>query len=318
MYDVLVLAPFSPRAKEKFLEIADGKCRFTYADSMSAPIDGYDIVFGNPSQKKIINAGEKLKWVQLLSSGTDRYNTDFPDNVTLTSATGIFGESISQHVLCCILSLYRKMPRYLQLQKQHKWQISGFGKSLKGKTVLILGAGDIGCCTAKLLKAFGTYNIGVKRTVKDLPENFDEMHTLEDLDLLLPRAEIIVCCLPSTKSTVHLLDKRRFALMKRSPLIVNVGRGSLIDTSALIHALESKTLSGAALDVTEPEPLPEDSPLWDMENVIITPHISGPSLSDDGFMCDEIAQLCSDNLKSFLSAGKLINTVDLNQGYAVK
>ena len=318
MYDILVLAPFSNEAKEKFERAGMGKCRFTYAGSMTAPIDGYDVVFGNPSQNKIIRAGEKLKWVQLLTSGTDRYNTDFPKNVILTNSTGVFGESISQHVMACILSLYRRLPEDHCLQKQHRWQISGFGRSLKGKNVLILGAGDIGCSTAALLRPFGTYNTGIKRRVKDLPDCFDELHTMESLDALLPKADIIVCCLPSTEKTRNLLNKERFGIMKEGALIVNVGRGDLIDTDALSGALQSGKLSGAALDVTSPEPLPEDSPLWDMDNVIITPHVSGPSFSQDGFMCEEITDLCCENLKSFACGGKFINIVDLSQGYAVK
>jgi phosphoglycerate dehydrogenase-like enzyme len=318
MYDVIVLAPFSDGAKKSFEDAAQGQCRFTYAGSMTAPIDGYDVVFGNPSQKKVIAAGDKLKWVQLLTSGTDRYDTDFPKNVVLTNSTGVFGESISQHVMACLLSLTRRLPTYHTLQKQHRWQISGFGTSLRGKTVLILGAGDIGCSTGALLRPFGTKNIGVKRRITSTPECFDQMHTMEDIDALLPVADVVVCCLPSTPSTRGLLDSRRIGLIKSGAIIINVGRGDLIDTAALTSALKSGAIAGAAMDVTSPEPLPEDSELWDMDNVIITPHVSGPSFSPEGYMCPEIAQLCSENIRAFITGSKLTNPVDLSQGYAVK
>ena len=183
--------------------------------------------------------------------------------------------------------------------------------------MLILGAGDIGCALAKRLRGFDCRILGIRRTKGDLPQ-FDEMHTPEELDTLLPRADIVAGCLPGTGLTAGLLDERRLRMMKPKALLINCGRGSLIDTEALVRVLQAGLLGGCALDVVMPEPLPESSPLWDMENVILTPHISGSSFGHVQEMEDRIYRMAAENLRRYLDGESLLNRVDFETGYRMK
>ena len=170
------------------------------------------------------------------------------------------------------------------------------------------------CALAKRLRGFDCTVIGIRRTGGMLP-GFDEMHTLGELDDLLPRADVVAGCLPGTKETAGLLNESRLRRMKPSALLINCGRGSLIDTAALETALQEGRLGGCALDVTEPEPLPGESPLWNMENVILTPHISGASFGHVAETEDRIYALAAENLRRYLEGEPLLNRVDFAAGY---
>lgn len=319
MQKLLCLVPFSPEDRARLEAAAGDACQITWASDFRAEIDGYDLVIGNPSQQKIAACAGRLQWVQLVSSGTDRYDGAFPPSVTLTCATGVFGRSISQHVLAMLLGLYGHFPAYGRLQGRNLWQPDFHGRSLYGSSVLILGAGDIGAGVARLLKVpFACRVTGIKRDPSRIPENFDALYTLEALDSLLPETDVLVCALPATAATRGLLDRRRLGLLKPGATVINVGRGNLLDHEALADALDSGALFGAGLDVTDPEPLPPDHRLWAMDNVIITPHVSGPSFTEQGYMCRAIADLCAENLRRFLAGERLVNLVDIKHGYAAK
>ena len=152
MQKLLCLVPFSPEDRARLEAAAGDACQITWASDFRAEIDGYDLVIGNPSQQKIAACAGRLQWVQLVSSGTDRYDGAFPPSVTLTCATGVFGRSISQHALAMLLGLYGHFPAYGRLQSRNLWQPDFHGRSLYGSSVLILGAGDIGAGVARLLK----------------------------------------------------------------------------------------------------------------------------------------------------------------------
>ena len=141
------------------------------------------------------------------------------------------------------------------------------------------------------------------------------MHTLSNIDALLPRADLVIGCLPNTKETGHILDGKKFALMKSDALLINVGRGSLIDTPSLTRALEEKRIAGAILDVLENEPLAADSPLWSMPNVLITPHISGRGFGHDPETEKKVWDICLENLRRYIAGEDIINEVDMNLGY---
>lgn len=190
----------------------------------------------------------------------------------------------------------------------------GAERTIEGKTALVLGTGDIGSNIAKRLSAFGTKNIGIRRTGAPA-QYFDEMHTLSDIDSLLSRADLVIGCLPSTKETGHILNYDRLCLMKSDALFINVGRGSLIDTDALIRALEERRIAGAILDVLENEPLAADSPLWKMPNVLITPHISGRGFGHDPATEKKVWDICLENLRRYIAGEDIINEVDMNLGY---
>ena len=185
--------------------------------------------------------------------------------------------------------------------------------SLSGKRVLIIGAGNIGSSVAYKLSVFGTVNIGIRRNINEVPPCFSEMHTLDELDEQLPLADIVVACIPNSDYTYHLFDEKKFRLMKKDAIFVNVGRGALVVQDDLVKVLNSGHLKGVVLDVTDPEPLPSDNPLWGIENVVITPHISGKSFGHSQEITDSIYQICVENLINYSENKPIKNLINFSQ-----
>ena len=163
------------------------------------------------------------------------------------------------------------------------------------------------------MKALGAYTIGVRRTSHEKPEYLDEQYTLEELDGLLGRADIVAMVLPGGAATNHLMDERRLGLMKKGAYLINVGRGNAIDPEALLKVLKEGKLGGCGLDVTEPEPLPADSPLWDLENLVITPHVAGNFFLPETF--ERIVRIAGENLAAWANGTEFRNVVDFSTGY---
>ena len=240
----------------------------------------------------------------------------FPERVTLCNVSGAFGTIISEYVLASIVAFYRALPAYWRDQKSHIWQQRKSSRTICGKRALVLGMGDLGGNVARRMQAFGARVTGVQRTKKaGLPAGFAEAYTMEFLDELLPKADIVVNCLPSTPETVGLMTRPRLLAMKSGALFVNVGRGSFVRNKDLVFALESGHLGGAILDVIEEEPLPEASPLWDMESVLITPHIAGPSFDSSPDVQTAIWDICMENLDNFLTGKPVTHVVSRRAGY---
>ncbi len=317
---VLVAFDRSQALKDRIVEAADGRCELIFtkesgADKAAALLDA-EVVIGNLTQEELAQA-KALRWLQIPWSGVNAYSAmaQFPQNVTLTNTTGAFGKVIAEHVIGSMLVFCRTFLPYFRNQQQSLWRDAGAQKTLEGKTALILGAGDIGTQTAKRLRAFEMQIIGVRRTAGACPDCYDEMHTLEDLDALLPRADFIVCALPDTPLTRGLFDEARLLRCKRDAVLVNVGRGSLIVSDDLARVMRSGHLWGASLDVTDPEPLPPDHPLWQLDNVLITPHVAGASFGKLAETEDKISDLIAENLRRWLDGRPLANVVDLSVGY---
>lgn len=313
MTEVLITAPCSDEVKRRLREF-ENSCIFSFGDRKS-DIGDAEAVIGEPRTEKIRQA-KSLKFIQMTWAGADIYTCDgaFPQGIRLATASGAFGGVISEYVVGAVLCLYRRFLEYIENQRLALWRDAGAERTLEGKTALILGTGDIGSNVAKRLSAFGTKNIGVRRTGAPA-QYFEEIHTLSNLDSLLPQADLIIGCLPNTKETGHILDGKKFALMKSDALLINVGRGSLIDTPALTRALEERRIAGAVLDVLEKEPLAADSPLWSMPNVLITPHISGRGFGHDPATERKIWDICLENLRRYLSGEDIINEIDFARGY---
>lgn len=258
-----------------------------------------------------------LKWLQMTWAGVDRYVGEdvFPEGVLLTNASGAFGKVISEYILTGILALYRKAFEYRVQMQQGGWQVLRGERTLEGKTALILGAGDIGCETARKLQAFDVKVWGIRRILREKPTYFDEMYTMDCLDELLPKVDLVIATLPGTSSTEGLLTKERLLAMKKDALLVNVGRRTLLSTQDLVEVLESGHLAGALLDVIEPEPLPVEHPLRKIERVVLTPHVSGVSWGDIRETRAKIIDICCDNLQRYRGGERLRNLVDLQQGY---
>lgn len=277
-----------------------------------------EVIVGFPEVTRL-HAAKNLKWVQIPWSGADGYadHPDFPAHVMLTNATGAFGRPIAEYALAGVLTLMRRFHQYRDCQNSQLWQRQGDELSPTGKHVLILGAGDIGTHTARLFRAFDCHITGVRRVARQCPPEFDETVTLEQAEPLLSQADIVICCMPNTPLTRGWLNSRRLSLLKSTAIVVNVGRGTLIDHDALARLLEEEKLFGAVLDVTDPEPLPQEHPLWRCRNVLITPHVSGQTFQGLSHKEDYFLQVCRENLQRYLRGEALLNRVDLTTGYRV-
>ena len=317
MKKVIVSIPLKEVDKEKFTkQFPHYGFTFCSKEELGNYIASAQIVIGQPTVKEILSAPD-LEWVQLGIAGADRYvnNPDFPKKVQLTNVTGAFGVSISEYLLTMVLSLYKRMHLYRDQQKDGIWRDRGKEKRLFGKTVLIVGTGDIGGSFARLLKPFGTITIGVRRVECEGLPYFDKVYTTKDLDRLLPEADIVALCLPSTPLTKGLFDKERLLLMKKDSVLLNVGRGDTVVLEDLTGVMKEGYLYGAALDVLEMEPLPAEHPLWQQENVIITPHISGISFGHLEETYDLIVEICMENLRRYEAGEALKNKIDFETGY---
>ena len=317
MTHVLIGVP--ARAEDKALWEAVPGCEFVYDEAFAAQnLAWADVIFGPVPGKKLALC-TRLKWLQYPFAGVERYclrsDITFPAGVTLTNATGAFGPRIAEYALAAVLGLYNNFPQYRDMQRAGGTQALGMPLSLHGDTVLVIGAGDIGTAFARLTRPFGCRNIAVRRTRAPLGEPFDETYTLRELPALLPQADTVLCALPATRHTQHVMGAEQFALMKKASVFVNVGRGSAVDTDALVAALQAGRPGAAALDVTDPEPLPANHPLRQCPNAFLTPHIAGLSFGHRPEVTDYVVHLFEQNLRRFLAGQPLQNEVDTALGY---
>ncbi|MDR0721981.1 MAG: D-2-hydroxyacid dehydrogenase [Treponema sp.] len=258
-----------------------------------------------------------LRWVQLWSAGADGLQQypelkDRPFKVTSTS--GIHVQQLAEHIFGLLLAWNRHFAAVFAAQSRHEWRYVTAEETdvLRGKTMLILGYGAIGKRTAQVALAFGMRVIALRRSVSEASVPGDvRIQSIQDLGVLLPEADVVVNILPYTQETGHIIGAAELGLMKRTSLYVNVGRGPTTDEKALIEALQTKRIAGALLDVTEIEPLPKDSPLWDLDNVLLTSHYAGLH-PDYSALAMEIAL---DNLGRYIRGEPLRNLVDKQQGY---
>jgi len=275
-----------------------------------------EIIFGNPPADALATAA-RLKWLHTGTAGVNAYcapGVILPEGLVMTNSSGAFGISISEHLLTMAMYLMRKLGSYRANQNAHKWQNLGPVGTIYNAEVCVVGLGDIGGNFAMRCKALGARVTAVVRNPrKDLPPHCDAVFTADQIDQAIIKADIVALCLPGTADTAALFDAARLAKMKPASYILNIGRGNAIDTFALIDALQSGHIAGAGLDVTHPEPLPENSPLWDMENVIITPHISGRD--DRGLTQDIIINKFCEYLDCYINDKPFPRTVNQTAGY---
>lgn len=306
-YKVLVLLPLTEQQQNQFRDVSNldyDFCPNGHTDSER--IAKAEIIIGNPRPGLLKNA-KNLKWLQLISAGADRHQGSVSQEFLLTSASGAYGEAQSEFMISMLLSLYKRLHIYRDQQNEHVWKDLGCERMLCDATALVVGMGDIGTHFAKRLKAFGVYVIGVRKSNTSPSEYADEIYTIDSLPQLLPRADIVSLTVPSTPDSKHLMDEAALAKMKQDAVLINAGRGATVDTDALYAALQQGRLSGAALDVVETEPLPPSHPLWDLPNVIITPHVSGRNYLPCTYR--KSLQLVLDNLSAYVSGKPLKNVV---------
>ena len=317
--NILVILPLNCQQKQLLLDAAQGHA-ISFKNFEDVTVEDFakaNIIIGR-APLSLCPAATKLEWLQSHAAGPDAYLKEglVTPNAIITNATGAYGLAVSEHMFAMTLMLMKRLHTYRDAQHLHVWKSQGTVSSLYGARVLVLGLGDIGSSYAKFCKSMGAYVTGIRRTSTEKPDYIDEMYLFEDIERLLPNADIIAISLPGTKETHHLFNSETIAKMKDGAFIINGGRGTVIDSDALVDALRSGKLAGAGLDVTDPEPLPADHPLWNEPNALITPHISGMFHLPE--TVNRLVNLSAENLKLFLSGQKPKNIVDRKTGYRIK
>jgi phosphoglycerate dehydrogenase-like enzyme len=275
------------------------------------------IIGGSGITSEELATTPRLRWIQAISAGVEQYPVHelSARSITLTNFSGIAASNIAEHILALILAFARGLKPLLDLQHSHQWGSSNpdlITFELTDQVVGVLGMGDIGDELAQRAHALGMRVIGTQRHPPAQPPPFVERLLPSDgMDEVLRTADHVVLCLPLTDQTRHTISSAELARMRRTAYLYNIGRGELIDQAALIEALQTGQIAGAGLDVTSPEPLPPDSPLWDMSNTIITGHTAGetPRYWQRGI------ELVIENTGNFLAGKTLTNVVDTRQGY---
>jgi len=274
-----------------------------------------EILFGSKGAD-IIHKMPNLKWIHAETAGVDMYldpKLALPTDIILTNSSGAYGISIAEHMLNFTLMLLRGSAGYFEQQRTHTWKPMGGARNIYNCNVTVIGMGDIGGRYAQLCHAMGATVSGVVRSPRNnRPAYVDKLFTTDQLDDALLNADVVALALPGTGETAGILSRARLASMKKGAVIVNVGRGSAIDQDAMIELLQTGHIGGAGLDVTSPEPLPDDSPLWDLPNVIITPHVShGGRDNTAGLIFEKFARYLDD----YIHGRPLERVVDRSVGY---
>lgn len=263
-----------------------------------------------------IEEAASLKWLQLWFAGTD-FLMENPHTVQkdfiLTNGSGIHAVPISEHILSFLFAFARDLPQAIRAQDGKKWKYEGKGGNfeLKGKTALIIGVGAIGSLTAKSLSALGVEVLGIRRNPNLPVSGVTRMYGQDKLNEALPKADFVINTVPLTEETRNMIGEKELQNMKDSSIFINIGRGGTVDEEALIEALQKGEIAGAGLDTFVTEPLPESSPLWEMENVIITGHYSGftPCYQERAM------SIFMENLKHYAAGTPMINVVNKKLGY---
>lgn len=268
---------------------------------LDAAIAGADVlVCSGLWRNDLPTIAPRLRLVQSCSAGTDQYDRDVlrQAGIRLASGQGCNANAVSEHAIAQILALLRRLPEARDNQAKRHWRgmMGDFARredEAGGKTAIVVGTGRIGGRIARLCKALGMRVIGVRRDPTQGVDGADEVHGFRDLPRLAPRADFLVLACPLTDETRNLVDAAVLAAMKPTARVVNVARGRVVDEPALVAALREGRIGGAALDVTADEPLPQDSPLWDMPQVLITPHTAGETHSYE----DNVLDMMMENIE---------------------
>ena len=308
---LILLRDIEERHKAK-LEAAAPGCRLVYAghDTVTPEeMQGADIIIGNPDPRMLSQYG-KPEFLQIETAGADAYTAPgvLEAGTVLACAVGAYNVAVAEHAFALTLMLQKKLHLYRDEQHKALWRDRGPVSTLSSGTVLVVGLGNIGRHYAGLVKAMGARVIGVKRTVETCPPCADEVVTVAELDRVLPEADVIMSVLPDTAETRRLYTPERFGRMKDSAIFINCGRGSAVSSETLYQALKERKIAAAGIDVADPEPLPKDSPLWELENLVITPHISGGHHLP--VTVERIVDIAAENLTAFLKGGPLRNVVE--------
>lgn len=286
-----------------------------------AMLEQADILFGIPGDSPEGLAGAvrrlpRLRWVQAMAAGAGEQiraaslTADELRHVIITSSSGVHATPLAEFCLLGLLAFAKDLPRLSADQRARRWGHYPMSE-LGGRTLLVIGMGKIGCEVARLAAAFGMRVIGVNRSGESSCAHVDAVHATPELPRLVPNADALVITLPLTEATRGLIDADTFAAIKPGATLVNVGRGGVVDEDALVDALRRRRLSGAALDVFATEPLPAESPLWELPNVLLSPHTAALSLREN----ERIVELFCENVRRYRAGQPLMSRVDPEQLY---
>ena len=254
----------------------------------------------------------RLRWIQSSAAGLDHCLTDavIRSDIAVTSASGLFADQVAEQTMALLLGLYRGLPCFFRQQQQHEF-VRRPTRDLHGSTIGIVGFGGNGRRLAEVLATYRTRILATDLFPTDKPDYVDKLWPASRLDELLSEVDVVVLCVPLNKQTEGLIDSASLSRMKRGAVLINVARGPVVVEADLVAALESNQLSAAGLDVTETEPLAAESPLWDMPNVLITPHVGAQS----DRRVDDTTDFFCDNLRRYLAGDSLVNLVDKALGF---
>ncbi len=262
--------------------------------------------------QRVVRETSGLRWIHTISAGID--HVLFPllieSDIVLTSASGVYDVPIAETVLGYMLLVVKRLPEFFEQQRAHRWRRLDL-RELCGVTIGVVGLGNIGAEVARLARAFGMRVVATKRHPERGAEVADLVLPSHRLHDLLAQSDFVVITVPMSHETHHLIDAQSLAQMKPDAWLINVARGAVVDEAELVRALQEGRIGGACLDAFEEEPLPEDSPLWDLPNVIITPHNSGLSHR----LHERSADLFLENLRRYMAGEPLLNVVDKKAGY---
>lgn len=293
-----------------------GEPVFAFQDVSQALHSEADILITSGGQPLLdeekLSAMPSLKLILSVSAGVDKLPREALERrgITVCNARGAHALSIAEYVLGAMLAFSYRIPQFVRNQERRLWQHAYDAQPIEGKTLCVIGAGHIGSMLGRKASALGMRVIGLKRRPEPI-EGFQEVRPVSALHETLPEADFAALVTPLTPETYHLMDEAAFARMKPSAVFINVSRGDTADEEALIRALENKQIAGAILDVFHTEPLPADSPLWSMPNVLISPHNGG--FTQDA--SDKTALMMVENIRRFREGRPLLNVVDLSRGY---
>ena len=313
----IVAALYREALPPRIAEIQElAEVRLTKADGLAKAMDGADVLYQwhsfSPALKENWDAASSLKWIHVTAAGVSQLMFDelIRSDVIYTNSRGVLSTAIAEFALGFILDMAKDSQRSFRLQQEQRWQHRTTRK-IQGQTALVVGTGSIGSEIARLFRAVGMDVDGAGRTARPGDADFGRIHASRDLAGVVHDYDYLVLAAPLTTDTTGLVGADVLAAMKPSARLINVGRGQLVDTAALTEALASGSIAGVALDVVDPEPLPEGHPLWSMENVIITPHMCG----DTEDYLDDLGKLFVENLKRYCNGEPLDNIVDKTLGF---
>ncbi|WP_045732717.1 D-2-hydroxyacid dehydrogenase [Pseudarthrobacter chlorophenolicus] len=286
------------------------------AENLAGALAGADVLYQwhsfAPALRDNWHAASSLQWIHVSAAGVDKllFAELAHSDVVLTNSRGVLSRAIAEFALGFVLDIAKDAQGSFLLQQQQQWQ-HRVTRRIHGRRVLVVGTGSIGREIARLFRAVGMDVSGAGRTSRPGDADFTDIHSSADLAGVVGSFDFVVLAAPLTPDTRGMIGAEVFAAMKPSAHVINVGRGELIQTDALVHALTGGDIAGAALDVVHPEPLSLGHPLWSMRNVVLTPHMSGDTES----YLDELAELFVHNLQRFVQGEPLVNIVDKSLGF---